>query len=122
MKELLQFPAELVSHKTYATKHNGSIMFELQENIEPEGLSKLLSAKGKTGYLVFNPTMDEKLEVEDIPDEQIHETETKTKSQRLRSTLFVYWKQNKVTTPFPAYYDTYMEKKIDEIKDKLLPE
>lgn len=44
----------------------------------------------------------------------------KSLSQRQRSALFVFWneKTDKIV-PFEKYYELYMEKKIDEIKEKL---
>jgi len=118
MKDLLQFPAELINHKTYATKANVSIVFELQENLISDELAKLLSAKGKTGWLVFNPN-ESKLEVEDIPVEPVHETEKKSKSQRLRATMFVWWKSEGQPGDFPNFYDAKMEQLIDFVKAKL---
>jgi len=43
----------------------------------------------------------------------------KSLSERQRSALFVYWKQEKIDIPFSKYYEIYMEKKIDEIKEKI---
>jgi len=46
--------------------------------------------------------------------------EGKTLSQRLRNCLFVYWKEcTPQTVPFDKYYELYMDKKINEIKEKL---
>lgn len=118
MKDLLQFPAELISHKTYATKHNVSVVFELQENLIPAELAYLLSAKGSTGWLVFNPN-EKRLDVTDIPVESLHETEKKTKSQRLRATIFVWWQSEGQPGDFPNFYDAKMEKLIDFVKAKL---
>jgi len=45
--------------------------------------------------------------------------EGKTPSERLRSVLFVYWKQEGISTPFNAWYETYMEQLISKWKEKL---
>lgn len=53
--------------------------------------------------------------------ESIAEKGDKSPSQRLRSVLFVYWKQNekKINKTFNVFYDGQMEKIIDYMKDKL---
>lgn len=118
MNELLQFPAELISYKTYQTKQELQVSFELQE-LAAEDLAKLISNKGKTGYLVFSPNRN--IEAQDVPTEPVKETEQKTHSQRLRSILFVYWKHMKLPNDFESYYNNYMETAIQSIKDKLPP-
>ena len=50
------------------------------------------------------------------------EFEEKTPSQRLRATIFVYWKQQKEPGEFEMFYKRQMEKLIDFIKTKLNPE
>ncbi len=47
------------------------------------------------------------------------ELEGKTKSQRLRSVLFIYWDQNKPTDSFKDFYSLEMEKIIEQYKSKL---
>jgi len=121
MKHLLQFPAELISYKTYATKRNVSCTFELQEELAPEQVAQLLSAHGQTGWLVFNPNETRLVET-DIPVEPVHETEQKTKSQRLRSVLHVRWKRLQEPRPlFSMFYDVEMERIINREKEQLPP-
>lgn len=44
----------------------------------------------------------------------------KSLSERQRSALFVYWKEcTDQKVPFNKYYELYMEKKIEDIKEKL---
>lgn len=47
------------------------------------------------------------------------EVDTKTPSQRLRSTLFVLWKQMGEKESFSTFYEKYMYKIIESIKSKL---
>ena len=123
-KKLLKFPAELISHKTYATKQNISLVFELQENLVPDELAQLLGAKGKTGHLVFNPTLDGALTIEDIPMSAV-EPGTKSPSKRLRNTLFRLWEHKKSqgedVGSSDAFYLNQMEKFIDHVKQHLPP-
>ena len=59
-----------------------------------------------------------------VEDLDIPETRTDSKkspSERLRSVLYVYWKNN-MTNEFPKsddFYLDWMNKKIDQIKEKL---
>ena len=47
--------------------------------------------------------------------------ETKTKSQRLRSVLYVYWKQTgQKDSKFEDFYNEKMEKLIEHYKSKLI--
>lgn len=119
--DLLQFPAELVSYKTYATKSNVQVNFELQEALLPEHIATLLSAKGQTGWLVFSPT-GTRIKPEEIPEMPVKEKTGKTQSQRLHSVLFVYHKTLGITESFDSFYQNYMEKVIDSIKAKLPPQ
>ena len=121
MKNLLQFPAELTSYKTYQTKSEVQVSFELQDMLNAEQIAKLLACKGATGWLVFNPNED-RLEVTDIPTEPVKEKDGKSKSERLYNVLFVYWKEcTDKTTPFDRFRDDHMEKIIESIKAKLPP-
>jgi len=116
--ELLQFPAELISYKTYQTKQELQVSFELQELAAPD-LAKLISCKGQTGYLVFSPSRH--VNPADIPKQEIKEKAGKTPSERLYNILFVYWKHLGLTMDFNTYYNQYMETAIQSIKDKLPP-
>lgn len=72
-----------------------------------------------TGIIYFksqgNLTTDELGELDSID----LEIEGKTKSQRLRNTLYVYWNQTKPTDTFKEFYAQQMEKVIDHYKSKL---
>lgn len=50
------------------------------------------------------------------------EFDTKTPSQRLRSTIFVWWKQQNEPGEFDDFYRKKMEVLIDFVKDQLKPE
>lgn len=60
---------------------------------------------------------------EDVPPEEkvtvSTPLETKTPSQRLRSTIYCLYQQQKITTPFAPFYDEEMEKFINHVKAKL---
>jgi len=63
------------------------------------------------------------LDNDSAPEEIKTEMNSKTPSQRLRNTLFCYWKQlsdnGKVTEPFELWYPARMENIILQYKQKL---
>jgi len=94
-----------------------SINISTQE-LEPSEAAILFTLKGKQGWFLF---AENKFEKEDVPNEPAVEFKSdKSPSQRLRSVLYIYWKDNtnKAKT-FDEFYKSWIEKKIQEIKDNL---
>ena len=84
--------------------------------LQPEEQVEFLKLKNQAMDMLLNPL--------DYNDPEIVEIDkdagAKSPSQRLRSVLFVYYAQNKDNTEgFNAWYNKWMEKKIQEIKDLL---
>jgi hypothetical protein len=52
--------------------------------------------------------------------EIISDVNQKTPSQRLRSVIFILWKQNSEDMDFPAYYNSKLEKIIQAYKDNIM--
>jgi len=75
--------------------------------MQPEEMTELFSALNN--------------DIHEIGFEQ-DSSESKSPSARLRNVLYVIWSQsNKAKYPdFELYYRAWMEKKINEIKDKLI--
>jgi hypothetical protein len=75
----------------------------------------------KHGIIYFSErtelTQDEMDELDSIDVEM----EGKTKSQRLRAVLFVYWKQSGQKKEFKDFYSDWMEEVISKIKNRLEP-
>ena len=69
----------------------------------------------KFGYLLFK---ENEFVPEDIPTEDA-DFEGKTPSKRMRSVLFVYWKQKGAEGDFEDFYRTKMNELIEYIKTKL---
>ena len=67
------------------------------------------------GWLLFSPN---ELSVSDIPEEQA-ESGVKTPHQRLRSRMYILWKQQGSKGDFDSYYRTSMERLIDIVSEKL---
>lgn len=69
-----------------------------------------------SGWLLFQPN---EIQETEIPAQQA-EVNIKTPSQRLRNTLFVYWRQQGIKEDFDTFYKSAMEKIINEWKAELL--
>ena len=96
------------------------ITFETQEP-SGEQLVQIASLIGRFGFLAFKEDMfkeNEKLAIETLKSD--YEETGKTKSQRLRSVLYVNFEQdNKGYEVFDDYYNHNMEKLIMHFKNKL---
>ena len=98
-------------------------------------------ADGSLGLRFSTPELkpDEKLAFLEATDQQLKmllqpegladgikevkgEFDRKTSSQRLRSVLFVKWKQENEPMDFDEYYKRQMERFINSIKETLAPE
>lgn len=97
------------------------LTFETQEPT-PEQLTQIALHSQKFGFLVFKDDSfkeSEKLEIEKLNSD--YEDNSKTPSQRLRSVLFVAWKQDsKGYKDFKDFYNHYMEAYINNVKSKLV--
>lgn len=102
-----------------STRKDGSLKmsFESQELNAKDGAA-LLDMRNKIGWLLFSA---EQITEEDVPEEKIEADfdGEKTPSQRLRSVMFVYWKQKGKKESFNDFYRSQMEKWIDQIKECL---
>jgi hypothetical protein len=73
----------------------------------------------KHGILYFSERTElTQQEVDELDNVDI-EIEGKTKSQRLRSVLYVYWKQQASDKDFKTFYSDWMEQVITKMKNKL---
>ena len=79
---------------------------------------------GDAGVLFFKPNGNlTKEEIKELENTEI-EVEGKSKSQRLRSVLYVYFEQNFTTSTnanFNEFYASEMERIIEHYKSKLEP-
>ena len=90
------------------------ITFDSRELTEEEFMI-LRRAKGAEGWMLFS---ENEINKDDIPSEDA-EVDTKSPAQRLRSVLFVRWKQLGEPETFRIYYDKAVEHFINSVKEKL---
>lgn len=67
--------------------------------------------------MLLQPADNEPVELKDIKGEFA----TKTPSQRLRATIFVWWKQQNEPGDFEDFYRRRMETLIESVKSELQP-
>lgn len=77
--------------------------------------SEMMNYQGINCNLTIEP-LDSKPEGVEVINKEL---ETKTKSQRLRSVLFLNWKQENSEETFDQYYGNKMEYIINKFKEKL---
>lgn len=99
------------------------LRFETQETDE-EQAKAIISAHGKFGWLVFNEKALTTIESLDLPDITPEFRGEKSPSERLRNTLFVYWKQmpekpDEKKQDFEVFYRSKMEELINHFKERL---
>jgi alpha/beta superfamily hydrolase len=90
-----------------------------------ESAALIWKLREKHGWLFF---ADTPIDTDDlkVPEPVKEFKDDKSKSQRLRNTLFVYWKQmskaHKTEVDSETFYNQHMEKLIQQIKERLEPE
>lgn len=110
---IIKLPAVLDDYKE---RKDGSsrLVFDSRE-LSDEEILILRRFRGSEGHLLFK---ENEIEKEEIPEEDA-EVSTKTPAQRLRSVLFVRWKQLGEPDTFRQYYDKSVEFFINQVKEKL---
>ena len=118
-KQLMNEPVRVsATLDKVTTMKDGSlkITFETQE-IDDERGAALLGMRNKIGWVVFAPNGTPHVEV---PDELATEFKNdKSPSQRLRSVLYIYWKQEGQRGTFDDFYRMKINRWIEAIKEKL---
>lgn len=111
--QLITVPAIVQAFKPMADR-SWRITFETQE-LNGEQLSVLADHFQGQGWLLFSPN---ELALADIPEETA-DAGVKSPSQRLRSKIYILWKQKGGRGDFESYYRTSL-KKLEEIIDSQL--
>lgn len=95
------------------------ITFDTQETLTPEQKAELFDMNEKLGYLFFFDKPNATIKTDELPDIQLEDGE-KSPSHRLRAVLYIWWQQNGSKDDFELFYRRWMERTIDQIKQKLL--
>lgn len=97
------------------------IVVDTQENLTPEQLAELFALHEKVGWFFFLGAPETKINIPELPDIHLEDGE-KSPSQRLRAVLFIYHQQHQPSdgSDFELFYRRWMERAINQIKEKLL--
>jgi len=110
---MIQLPAILTG---FSSRVDGSASVRFTTNeLQPDDFAGLQQSQNAYGWLVFK---ENAISEEDIPKEDAEEPR-KTPSKRLRSSLYVLWKQQGEPQEFETFYREKMEKFIEAVKNKL---
>jgi hypothetical protein len=90
-----------------ATEQTSEELMEMDKQCDGEGILYFKSSGSMTQQ-----------EIDELDNVDI-ELEGKSKSQRMRGVLFVYWTQLGKQGDFKEFYSSYMEKMIAQVKAKL---
>lgn len=99
-----------------STRADGSLGLRLATpELLPDEKTAFFELQGRNLKMLLQPGEEQPEELRDVKGEFDH----KTPSQRLRATLFVWWKQQHEPGDFEDFYRRNMEKLIDYVKTKL---
>ena len=73
------------------------------------------------GWLVFATARIQPENLVNLPEIKPEFKNEKSPAQRLKAILFVYWNQNGSKGDFEDFYKDYIEKIIENIREKLNP-
>lgn len=86
------------------------------QELTPEYGAYLFGLRDAYGYFTFTEKELTPEEIE-VPDTDFRSE--KSPSARMRSVLYLLWKQSNLTYPFEQFYREKMESMIEKIKEKL---
>jgi hypothetical protein len=113
---IVKLPA-IFSKVTSRADKSYKLEFETRE-LSGNDASILLGLLQQEGYLLYSPNND--MTEKDIPDEKADTmTGRKTQAQRLRAVIYRIWESKGSNGSFETYYQSYMEKVIDQLKEKI---
>lgn len=119
-KELLQIPSQITKVETLLDR-TLKLTIHTQE-LTASDKAILFELQNKIGWFVFAEAVLEPEDLVDLPKIKPEFRSEKTPSERLRSVIYVYWEQKggkKALGDFDSFYKNYIEKIIENIKEKL---
>jgi len=113
---IFQVPASITKISTMA--HSLRLVIDTQENLNDDSKARLFEQYNKLGWFTFSVHQIEAENLIDLP--QLKSDAKKTQSQRLRAIIFLLWQKDPHGyESFENYYNWYMDKLIDKLKEKL---
>ena len=102
-----------------STRSDGSLGLRFATpELKPDEKTAFFELLNLNLKMLLQPADAEPAELKEVKAE----FENKSASQRLRATLFVFWKQQHEPGEWEDFYRRQMERLIDQVKAKLQPE
>jgi hypothetical protein len=115
---IFQVPAVIQKIETMSDR-TVRLRVDTTRELNADDLAKLFELDKQEGWMVFAP-QDKEVTEQDIPDEKIDSKDAKSQAQRIRSVIFVNWKENtNQKEDFDTYYRRMTEKIINRLKEEL---
>lgn len=116
MNDKRAFEAPAILTRVALLKDGGLSLGFATNELSSDEKAAVFSFYQQFGYVLFS---ENHFQESDIPQDNAPVEEQKTPSHRLRSVLFLYWKQLKEPGDFEAFYRGHMEAVIDRYKSFL---
>lgn len=113
---MFQVPSTIQSVRTLVD--GGTKLDIITQELSPDEMTELFTLKGKIGWFLFKENVINPDDIKDLPDIKVDKGE-KTKAQRLRGVVYKLWETTGRTKTSEEFYNEYMEKIINSIKEKL---
>lgn len=116
--KLFQAPATIRLPKMRA---DNTLTFTVDcPELPPEELTELFKLNSRQGWFLFK---ENEIVIEDVPETEAEFEGQKSLSERLRNTLYVYWKkrydEGSIKKNFEEFRREWFEHKIQQIKDNI---
>ncbi len=99
-----------------SSRKDGSLRLSVETpELSAEEKIAFMELQGINIEALFNPLDTITQQVVEVKED----TDLKSKSERLRGVIYLYWKQNVNDGDFTTYYNRAMDRIIDKWKDKL---
>ena len=109
-------PIMAILDKVESRKDNTWMIRIATNELHDDDVLHLNKCVNKQGYFYFAEAPFSQIE---IPVVQLGEFENKSKSETLRAVIWRIWEANGKKGEFKTYYDSVMDKIIDQLKERL---
>ena len=120
--KILKVPSYI--KKVETTSDKGLKLQVYTQELAPEDITNLLSLRDKLGYFIFKLTNIDEEDLVELPKIKPEFKHERTPAERLRAVVYIWWSQRgeeKKGVLFDDFYKEYMERLINQIKEKINP-
>lgn len=115
---ILQLPATISKINSMAHR-SLRIQIDTQENLSDQVMAEIMSKFDKLGWFCFLEDSIKEEDILNLPPLPTDDSRKKSQATRLRAVLYRLWEQKGKQGDSELFYNQYMEKIIDSLKEKL---